>query len=69
MEKKKIYDKIPERIDDINKLLKNKTIESIIDFQSTSPDSSVDLTKSEDIRDLMPKKYIDFSKAITELGG
>ena len=71
MEKKKIYDKIPDRIDDINKLLKNKTIESIVDFQTNSPDSSGDQStnKSEDIRDLMPKKYIDFGKAISDLGG
>ena len=64
MEKKKNFNLIHERIDEINKLLKDKTVDSIIDFKSSSNESS-----TEDIRDLMPKKYIDFGKAISDLGG
>jgi len=63
---KKDYNLIPERITQINKMLEGKHVESILDTKSSS---ETDQTKSEDIRDLMPKKYIDFSKAITELGG
>jgi serine/threonine protein kinase len=63
---KKNYNLIPERIDQINKMLEGKHVESILDTKSSS---ETDHTKSEDIRDLMPKKYIDFSKAIAELGG
>jgi len=66
IEKKKNYNLIPDRIEDINKLLKNKTVDSILDFKSSSDDSA---SKSEDIRDLMPKKYLDFGKAISDLGG
>jgi serine/threonine protein kinase len=66
MDKKKNYNLIPERIDQINKMLEGKHVESILDTKSSS---ETDQTKSEDIRDLMPKKYIDFSKAIAELGG
>jgi len=63
---KKNYNLIPERITQINKMLEGKHVESILDTKSSS---ETEQTKSEDIRDLMPKKYIDFSKAITELGG
>ena len=63
---KKNYNLIPERINQINKMLEGKHVESILDTKSSS---ETEQTKSEDIRDLMPKKYIDFSKAITELGG
>ena len=63
---KRNYNLIPERIEQINKMLEGKHVESILDTKSSS---ETDHTKSEDIRDLMPKKYIDFSKAIAELGG
>jgi len=63
---KKNYNLIPERIEQINKMLEGKHVESILDTKSSS---ETEHSKSEDIRDLMPKKYIDFSKAITELGG
>lgn len=63
---KKNYNLIPERINQINKMLQGKNVESILDTKSSS---ETEQTKSEDIRDLMPKKYIDFSKAISELGG
>lgn len=63
---KKNYNLIPERIEQINKMLEGKHVDSILDTKSSS---ETEHSKSEDIRDLMPKKYIDFSKAITELGG
>jgi serine/threonine protein kinase len=47
-------------------MLEGKHVDSILDNKSSS---ETDFSKSEDIRDLMPKKYIDFSKAITQLGG
>ena len=68
MDKKKNYNLIPERIEEINKLLQGKTLESIIDYKTTTTSDNND-TKSDDIRDLMPKKYIDFGKAISDLGG
>ena len=67
MDKKKNYNLIPERIEEINKLLKGKTIESIIDYKTSTSEHTE--SKSEDIRDLMPKKYIDFGRAISDLGG
>ena len=48
-------------------MLKGKTIDSILDFKNSSDTN--DSLKSEDIRDLMPKKFMDFGKAISELGG
>ena len=56
---KKNYNLIPERIEQINKMLEGKHVDSILDNKSSS---ETDFSKSEDIRDLMPKKYIDFSK-------
>jgi serine/threonine protein kinase len=40
----------------------------MIDFKTTS-ETFENLTNTEDIRDLLPKKYLEFSKAINELGG
>jgi serine/threonine protein kinase len=65
MEKNKNYNLIPERLDEITKLLKGKHIDSIIDGKINSETDS----KSEDIRNLIPKKTLDFGKAISELGG
>jgi serine/threonine protein kinase len=68
---KKNYNLITERLEDITKMLEGKHVESILDFKSSSElgNSDGEHTQSEDIRDLMPKRYIDFSKAISELGG
>ena len=62
----KDFNTIKDRFDNIDKMLMGKQVDSILDFKSSS---ETDQTKSEDIRDLMPKKYIDFSKAIAEIGG
>ena len=70
MDDKKL-NKIPDRIDRIDNMLKGKSMDSIIDsndkiFKKNKYD---DYESSEDIRNLVPKKYIDFVKAINELGG
>jgi len=66
MEKKKSR-LIPERINNIESMLNNTSIDSIVDFRNIN--INVDYTKSEDIRELMPKKYIDFTDAINQIGG
>ena len=57
--------KIPDRINRIENMLNGKVMDSIVDF---SKDEKIE-SSVEDIRELMPKKYIDFSTAITQLGG
>jgi serine/threonine protein kinase len=65
MEKK--YNIIPERIKNIQEMFQGDYIDSILDFQNHEvPLYSKD---SDDIRELLPKKYIDFAKAINDLGG
>jgi len=60
---------IPERINNITSMLDNTSIDSIIDFKNINDLSIVNYTKSEDIRELMPKKYLDFTQAINQIGG
>jgi serine/threonine protein kinase len=62
------YDLIPDRIGNIESMIKGKSIQSIIDFRN-STESLEYPQKIEDIRELLPKKYIDFGKAISDLGG
>ena len=70
---------IPDRIDKIEQICYGKQIDSIIDFKDTT-DSGVNKylhtslnsptsNQGADIRNLLPKKYIDFNKAIEDLGG
>jgi hypothetical protein len=59
---------IPDRINSIQTLFNNNIIESIIDFKNSS-DSFEYPENVDDIRELLPKKYIDFAKAISYLGG
>ena len=56
---------IPERISKIEKMLSQTNIDSIIDNKNLE----TDYTKSDDIRELMPKKYIELNNAIKQLGG
>ena len=59
---------IPERINNIEELLCSTNIDSIIDFKNN--DLSINnYNKHEDIRELMPKKYLDFTQAINQIGG
>jgi serine/threonine protein kinase len=62
---KKKFCLIPERIENIKNIVKNG-IDAIIDFN----DSKIDyINVSDDIRDILPKKYIDLQVAIKCLGG
>jgi hypothetical protein len=65
MEKK--FNLIPERINKIEELISHTDIESIADYRNT--ESFNTFIKSEDIRELLPKKYLDFTSAINQLGG
>jgi hypothetical protein len=61
---------IPDRIKHIETLVCNKALDSMIDFKNTSStDTFENMEGTEDIRELLPKKYLDFTKAINELGG
>jgi hypothetical protein len=64
----KNFNLIPERINTIQNMIGKNSIESIIDFKN-STESFEYPSNTEDIRELLPKKYIDFGKAINELGG
>jgi serine/threonine protein kinase len=64
---KKDFNFISDRVENIQSMIGRNNIESIIDFNST--DSVEYSTNTCDIRELLPKKYIDFGKAIAELGG
>lgn len=64
----KNFNLIPDRIKNIKDLVGGKSLDAIIDFRN-STESFEYPTNTEDIRELLPKKYIDFGKAITELGG
>ncbi len=63
----KKFNKIAYRIDTIQDMVKDKDVESIIDYATQSEDT--DSNNSEDIRHLLPKKYLDFNKTIKQLGG
>jgi hypothetical protein len=66
--KKKKFNQIPYRISVIENMVNDKIIDSMVDFKNETFTNSSNYS-SEDIRNLMPKKYIDFNKAIKELGG
>ena len=68
MHKNQNYNLIPERIINIKNIVDNKNIEAILDFKENIFINDTN-NNSEDIRDLLPKKYIDFGKAINDLGG
>ena len=63
----KKYNKIAYRIETIQGMIKDKDIESIVDYSTNSED--VNSVVSEDIRNLMPKNYLDFNTTIKTLGG
>lgn len=67
MEKKSIS--IPERINNIENMLSNTSIDSIVDFNNNNEEEHKKYKVSEDIRELMPKKYLDFAQTINQLGG
>ena len=63
----KKFNKIPYRIEVIECLTNDKLIDSMINFNEEVDISSE--YNNYDIRNLMPKKYLDFNKAIKDLGG
>ena len=67
-ESKKNFNLIPDRINTIKDMFGGNNIDSIIDFKN-STESFEYSTNKDDIRELLSKKYIDFGKAINELGG
>jgi hypothetical protein len=62
------FNLIADRLQSIQNMVSNNTIDAIIDFKN-STDSFEYSNTTDDIRELLPKKYIDFGKAINELGG
>ena len=67
MDSKK-YNFIKDRISHISELVNKSHVDSIIDYENNDK-SLENYFKSEDIRELMPKKFIDFNDAISNLGG
>lgn len=61
------FNQIPYRIETIKNMLNGKIIDSMIDFKNDTSD--IVNVSNEDIREILPKKYIDFNKAIKDLGG
>ena len=61
------FNGIPYRLDAIKTMVHGKTFDSMIDFKNEA--SNMVISSSDDIRELLPKRYIDFNKAIKELGG
>jgi serine/threonine protein kinase len=59
---------IPERIENI-KNMSGKYIDLLIDFKNNNTESYEYISNVDDIRELLPKKYIDFGTAINDLGG
>ena len=66
--KLKKFNQIPYRIEVIEGLTNDKLIDSMIDFRDETTSSDIS-NSCEDIRESLPKKYLDFSKAIKDLGG
>ena len=66
--KKKDFNFISDRLNTIQNMKGGDNIDLIIDFKN-STESFEYPSNTDDIRELLPKKYIDFGKAITELGG
>jgi len=64
MDKKSNYNIISDRIERIDNMLKGTHIDPILNNNSDLVNSN-----SEDIRDLMCKKYIELSEVINKLGG
>ena len=68
MENKLNFNLIPDRVKRIQKIFVGNNIDSIIDYKNSS-ESFEYPSHIDDIRELLPKKYIEFGKAISQLGG
>ncbi len=64
----KNFNLIPDRINTIQSMVGGGHIESILDFKNSTETLEYP-SNTDDIRELLPKKYIEFGKAINELGG
>ncbi len=60
------FNQIPFRLESIKRMIEGKCLDYMIDFNKTDERNN---QNSDDIREILPKKYIDFNKAIKELGG
>ncbi len=65
---KKNFNFISDRLNTIQSMKGGNNIDLMVDFKN-STESFEYPANTDDIRELLPKKYIDFGKAITELGG
>lgn len=63
----KKFNHIPYRIKVIEDMTSDKIVDSMVDFRNDMVSETN--SSGEDIRELLPKKYIDFNKAIKDLGG
>ena len=61
------FDHIPFRINSIKELLSNKELQPMIDLNTFDIDSSINNTN--DIRDILNKKILDFNNTINQIGG
>ena len=67
-EELKKFNKIDYRLKSIDSMISSDTLDSMIKPNSNNLDTEID-SNTEDIRNILNKKYIDFTKAIKTLGG
>lgn len=65
----KKYNFVNERLTNIENMLTNSNVESIINFKNLEETNIDKYLQSDDIRELLPKKFLDFSTIINKLGG
>ena len=64
------FDHIPNRIEFIHSLLKDKKLDPLIDIKTNiSGGESTNEQHKKDIRDILNKKVLDFNQIINEIGG
>ena len=64
------FDHIPNRIEFIHSLLKDKKLDPLIDIKTNiSGGESTNDQHKKDIRDILNKKVLDFNQIINEIGG
>jgi hypothetical protein len=63
------FNLIPNRLDAIKNMIEGKCLDYMIDFNNNENKTQSGSGNNDDIRELLPKKYIDFNKAIKDLGG
>jgi len=65
----KKYNFVNERINNIETLLNNSSVDSIVNYKNSEEEIINKYLHTDDIRELMPKKFLDFSIAINKIGG